>query len=66
MRARYLAPADLRTVEALTALQLGYDACFREDGGVDANRAADFIAFVAGLDPDHPPDAWPGGWEDAG
>lgn len=58
VRAGYFTHADLRTVEALATLQLGYDACF-EDGRLTGERARRFCSFVSGLDPDDPPATWP-------
>ena len=59
-RGGYFTYDDLDTVEALAALQLGYDACFR-DGSVDRRSAERYCATLLSLDPRAPPTplAWP-------
>ncbi|AWN39702.1 hypothetical protein [Methylobacterium durans] len=58
VRAGYFTHANLRTVEALASLQLGYDACFL-DGRLDGERVRRFCAYVSSLDPNDPPPLWP-------
>lgn len=60
VRAEAFTYDDLDSVEALAALQLGYDACFR-DNGLDPRAAERFCASLLALDPHAPPTfaSWP-------
>lgn len=59
-RRGYFTYDDLDTVEALAALQLDYDACFRH-GSVDRPSAGRYCATLLSFDPYAPPTpfAWP-------
>ena len=59
-RAEYFGYNDLDTVEALSSLQLGYDACFAE-GSIDARSVDRFCRQLMSFDPFNPPSmtAWP-------
>jgi hypothetical protein len=57
VRGGYFTHADLRTVEALTTLQLGYDACF-EGGRASDLLTRQFCGFISSLDPHPPPQMW--------
>jgi hypothetical protein len=50
---------SLATVEALTTLQLAYDACCVKDGTVRSKRTERLFNFTLSLDPHDPPGIWP-------
>lgn len=59
-RAGYFTYDDLDTVEALSALQLGYDSCFDENG-IEIRLADHFCRKLLSLDSHSPPlsQSWP-------
>ena len=50
---------SLATVEALTTLQLAYDACCVKDSTVRSKRTERLFNFTLSLDPHDPPGIWP-------